>query len=602
MAQIEVVPGKPDTNAKKMIDCIKMAQEGNADIIVFPELCIPGYLIGDTWERPSFLKECEMAERDVIANTKGICAVFGNVRIEQTEKNEDGRVRKYNAAVVAIDGKNIDGPNNIVAVKTLMPNYREFDDSRHFYDSRKVLFDAIHTYEKEKSNTQRNVGIREAANKLYSPFSYEGLKIGVLLCEDAWDADYAFSPMEYLAPKSDIIINISCSPFTFGKNNKRNRVFAAQAKKYQKPMIYVNNVGLQNNGKTIYTFDGNSCIYDRSGNQLNLCSSFDEGCDIVEIDIDSDFGYPVDDKDDDSTLYDAIIYGTKKFMEQQSVKKIVIGASGGIDSCLAAAIYSQAVENPQDLILVNMPYKYNSQTTIGIAEKLAKNIGCQYVSIPINSLVNDITSITGAAGFKFTPFMLENVQSRARLQVLAAVAAQVGGVFTCNSNKSEATVGYCTFYGDLGGFMANIADLWKTQVYNLAMFFNEHVKDVIPEEAFTVTPSAELSPDQDVDKGMGDPLNYPYHDRLFRSWVERWNRATPKDNLKWYDNDTIDKEIGFYGVKRLFPTREEFEKDLYRWWNLYNGIAVAKRVQCPPILAVSCRSYGFDHREYISVR
>jgi NAD+ synthase (glutamine-hydrolysing) len=197
---------------------------------------------------------------------------------------------------------------------------------------------------------------------------------------------------------------------------------------------------------------------------------------------------------------------------------------------------------------------------------------------------------------------MENVQARDRSsRILAALAASFAGVFACNANKAELTVGYSTLYGDLGGFLALLGDLWKSEVYALGRYLNDSVfqKAAIPEGIFTIVPSAELNDEQAVDQGRGDPLIYPYHDRLFFSWVQRWNRATPEEILEWYASGTLNKELGLQGTDayKLFNGAAAFVRDLERWWNLYNGIAVAKRVQAPPILAVSSRAFGFDHRE-----
>jgi NAD+ synthase (glutamine-hydrolysing) len=199
---------------------------------------------------------------------------------------------------------------------------------------------------------------------------------------------------------------------------------------------------------------------------------------------------------------------------------------------------------------------------------------------------------------------MENVQARDRSsRILAALSASFGAVFACNANKAEMTVGYSTLYGDLGGFLALLGDLWKSEVYALGRYLNDTVfgRPVIPEGIFTIVPSAELSESQAVDEGKGDPLIYPYHDRLFFSWVQRWNRATPEEILEWYSAGTLNAELGLdpavTDAYRLFPDAAAFVRDLERWWNLYGGIAVAKRVQAPPVLAVSSRAFGFDHRE-----
>jgi NAD+ synthase (glutamine-hydrolysing) len=298
-------------------------------------------------------------------------------------------------------------------------------------------------------------------------------------------------------------------------------------------------------------------------------------------------------------------------MEQCGVSRVVVGVSGGIDSAVVAALYRRIL-SPDRLLLVNMPSRHNSPTTRTLAEELADRLGALYAVVPIEDSVNltrgqlgrlPVASVRGdlTTELALSDFMLENVQARDRsARVLAALASAFGGVFTCNANKSEVTAGYTTFYGDLGGYLANIADLWKGDVYELGRFLNERVfqRPVIPEGSFTVTPSAELGPHQNVDEGKGDPLIYPYHDKLFRSWVEWWNRATPEEALRWYGEGCLEARLGYEGkVSDLFPDAQAFVNDLERWWNQYQGMAVAKRIQAPPVLAVKRRAFGFDHRE-----
>ena len=186
-------------------------------------------------------------------------------------------------------------------------------------------------------------------------------------------------------------------------------------------------------------------------------------------------------------------------------------------------------------------------------------------------------------------------------RVLAGAAAAFGGGFTCNANKAETTVGYSTLYGDQSGFLCALADLWKHQVYELAYYLNEQVfhREVVPQATIDIVPSAELSSSQCVDEGKGDPIKYPYHDYLFRSFIERWKKASPQDILEWYAAGTLEEQIGCEKglVKKYFATHEEFINDLERWWNLFCGMAIAKRIQAPPVLAVSRRVFGFDHRE-----
>jgi len=259
-----------------------------------------------------------------------------------------------------------------------------------------------------------------------------------------------------------------------------------------------------------------------------------------------------------------------------------------------------------------MPSRFNSNTTRNLARALAQNAGCFYADVPIESSVAvtlsqidglTVQSVDGQRRqtLALTGFMRENVQARDRSsRILAALASAFGGVFTCNANKSEITVGYTTLYGDLGGYLACIADLWKTQVYALADYLNAERfgRELIPRGSIEIVPSAELSDAQNVDEGKGDPLNYPYHDALFQSWVEWWNRTTPEEILNWYVEGELETRLGYTGsIAALFPTAADFIADMERWWSLYQGMGLAKRIQAPPILAVKRRAFGFDHRE-----
>ena len=596
LAQIRVIPGRPDLNAKKMLQFIEQAKAGQADLVLFPEMSIPGYLLGDTWEQPAFLRDCEAWGTKIAQAADTICVLFGNVAVDWQKSSDDGRVRKYNAFFAAQGGQFV-GDERFpypFRIKTLQPNYREFDDDRHFYSLRKLAQELNTTIEDLLQPIRVKIGDRP-------------LKIGALLCEDGWSDDYGIKPAQALRNKSslDLFVNLSSSPFTLGKNNKRHRVFSRQARDTGVPLVYVNNVGIQNNGKTVYTFDGCSTAYGSSGKPLLHCPPFEEQLAYVTLeDLQAHSGVsPVAVPDDQGidSIFSCLRYGVQNFLSQTGLTKIVVGVSGGIDSAVAAALYAHVLQ-PENVLLVNMPSQYNSPTTISLARRLAENLGCRYADIPIEESVALTVRQMEAAGLSLTSFMRENVQARDRSsRILAAAAAAFGGAFTCNANKSEMTVGYCTLYGDEAGCLAALADLWKHQVYALGHWLNDQVyqRSVIPDEVFSLVPSAELSRDQDVDSGKGDPLVYPYHDFLFRSFVERWHRATPEDLLTWYCEGTVEQNIGCETglVARVFPSAADFIADLERWWRLYTGMGVAKRIQAPPVLAVSRRVFGFDHRE-----
>jgi NAD+ synthase (glutamine-hydrolysing) len=316
-------------------------------------------------------------------------------------------------------------------------------------------------------------------------------------------------------------------------------------------------------------------------------------------------------KSEREILRDALLYGTRSFLGQTGITKVVIGASGGIDSALGAALYAEVLEKPEDLVLVNMPTSFNTETTKKAAADLARNLGCLYAEVPIGESV-DLTrrqldglrlesSLGESQEMSLAPLVLENIQARDRSgRILAAVAAGIGGAFTCNANKSETTVGYSTLYGDHAGFLANLADLWKGQVYDQARLVNELAgREVIPKAIFEVLPSAELSDAQNPEEGFGDPFCYPYHDALFRSWVEHWERKSPVEILEAHMKGELSELLQIEGevIDGLFDSREAFVEDLERWWRAYNGMGLAKRIQAPPILAVSRRAFGFDHRE-----
>ena len=605
--QMEIIAGRPDLNTKKILQVINLARKESVDILVFPELAVPGSLIGDLWEQTSFLKDCEIFGQQIIAATQGITVIFGNVAIDWKRKNKDGHVRKYSAAFSAQDGILIptEQSPDFVAKNTL-PACRQYDDPRYFSGQEMLLKD-------------KRVSLKNGMGSVSVTVHGARYKLGILLGEDAWTENLPLSiPAMLKQGGAELLCNLSSSSFTLKKNSKRHLLFGNQAKELQLPLIYCNQTGIQNTGKNIYTFDGQSCVYGPDGMVKAAAPMFEEK--LLTFSWDKETAkiraYSAEDElittEDDETavLYKTIRYGTQKFLKQTGIKRMVIGASGGIDSAVTAALFTDIL-GPQQVLLVNMPSRYNSELTKNLAQQLAENLGCCYTIVPINDSVSHtveqlytpIHNYTSNRDFKveLTGLMYENIQARDRgSRLLAGFSAAFKGGISCNANKAESTVGYGTFYGDLIGLFCPLGDLWKYQVYALGRYINEYIykRKVIPPAIFTIRPSAELSQEQTVGHG-GDPLIYEYHDYLLRAFIENSEKASPAEILKHYINLDLEDFLGCKEgiVAQLFPSHAAFCQDLERWYDLFTGLAVAKRIQAPPVLSVSRRAFGTDFRE-----
>ena len=415
-----------------------------------------------------------------------------------------------------------------------------------------------------------------------------------------------FAPLLYELPNENIILAADASPFPicFGAGS-----LAETAREKHSSIFYVNTLGLQDKGKTVYAFPGRAHAFNEKGERVLMSPAYTEGVTVIDTEhlppvLTSHSEKPI------APIYRTLRYAVRKFLARIHMKRVVIGISGGIDSAVAAALYVDAI-GAENVLLVNMPSKFNSATTKGLAAQLAENLGCRHMIVPIEESVSYTAKqlseipIEGAAvapgeHLTISSFVRENMQARNRSgRVLGTIAAAWGAGFTCNGNKAETTVGYATLYGDLAGFLCALADLWKYQVYDLARYLNEHVygRETIPQGIIDIVPSAELSDAQNVDEGKGDPIRYPYHDYLFRAFVEA--DRNPEDILTHYADDDLEAYIGCEKglVKTYFPTAEDFIADLEHWWGIYRGMAVAKRIQAPPLLSVSGRAYGSDYPE-----
>ena len=664
--QIQVHPGDPATNFQSMMQAIDYAKAVSTDILIFPELCLSGYMVGDLWDQVPFVKDCLFYGEELVKATENtnLTIIFGNVGIDESLRNLDGSLRKYNALYVASKGKLVSNPSQPYpfTIKTLLPCYRYFNEPRYFTSTNVVA-------------KERNLSLSDINQPLTISTRQGAFTIAPVICEDSWDTHYLDCPTSLMLESAkakgqhiDLIVNCSSSPYTIHKQEHRHALFSAQAKQYSTPIAYANHVGIQNNGKNICIYDGCSTLYDVNGSIVEEVPAFENTVrptllkdtvwqpqPTVSLHTESTPTYI-------PTLCKALQYGIRQFLAQTGIKKIVIGASGGIDSALNAALYSTVLP-PENLYLVNMPSRYNSDMTKDLAYQLAQNIGCHYGVFPIEEGVNDTIAQLEGQTFTKSPLKTsshvhkhtpaddatisnsttdticesqqfttnhteqthvdtdldtttflqlstlakENIQARDRSsRILAGIASAVNGAFTCNGNKTEFTVGYATMYGDLAGFLAVTGDVWKTDVYALARYMNEYIfkREVIPQGSIDVVPSAELSDAQDVTQGLGDPLQYEYHDCLFRAFVEGTphtlphQRLTPEDILCAYEKGTLEHLLGLsHPVSHYFTSTDQFINDLERWWKSFNGLAVAKRIQSPPLFLVSERAFGTDLSE-----
>ncbi len=586
VCQMDVIPAKPLINARYMAQDIKEAGERGVHIIVFPELAVPGYLIGDKFEYDDFVRQIELANRSVAEATQnGVVAIFGSVKVDWTKKGEDGRPRKFNAAFVAEGGK-----ITTTRVKALQPNYRFFNDDRHFFSLRKLA---------EEVALQEGSNLSDVYNRLVRPVHVRtplGLvDIGLHECEDMWDGDYNLKPTQILYDgKIMFFVNLSASPWGWQKNRKRHQVVRDILAKCPVPYIYVNKVGVDQIGKSIVVYDGASTVYSSAGEIVLETAPYKPRTTDILIGESVSVFVPKP-QDDTAELYRAVSYAMQRLLPETTV----IGLSGGIDSAVTTAI-AAAVMGPDKVLAINMPHEYNSQESQDEARYIARNLGVKYIVQPIAAMADPYLSIQGVEKGSIA---FENVLARCRGNILSTYAQLHRGIFLCNGNKVEYLTNYGTLYGDIAGGFAFLADLTKQEVRQLADYINRVVykREVIPQQVIDKPPSAELKP------GQVDPFDYGtltrkgYHDELVRAFTDF--RKTPEWVLEALLNGTLEREMKLEPgtIARFFPDNKgkidvvKFIADLeQRWTDLQRNF---KRNQAPFILVVSRKAFGSDNVE-----
>lgn len=595
--QMEIVPGRPEKNVDKILKELDSARERKVDIVICPEMSVPGYLLGDDWEDDDFLVELMDYNQKILEATQDIAIVYGNVFADFDNIGEDERTRKFNAAYVAQNGKWVN--NGIFeghTFKALLPSYYEFEDKRHFTSLLRI------------KDVKPNI---KKIEDLFQPFPImikgKPVMLGVMICEDMWyHKGYPTNPTENLIKNgSEILANISRSPFSWRKDDKRHRVVEHLLEKNPSYFIYNNGVGVEDNGKGIFLFDGKTTFYNKDGSIMLLSeeSYKEETLDFTITGRNTEkVERPIASCEmDNKELYDGLVYGIKKFCESKGIKKVDIGLSGGIDSAVSICLLVDAL-GKENVKAINMPSEFNSDITKNAAKQLSKNLDIDYLIFSIQDSVDLTIKELEEQGFKFNEnidkdrLIVENIQARDRgSRILPAIAACHGAVFVNNSNKTELALGYGTLYGDINGAFSPLGDLFKHEVYQLANYINRE-KEIIPKTIIDIVPCAELSKEQDVTKGKGDPIIYPYHDKLLRAFIEF--RINPKTILELYCNGELEERLKIEPglINKHFPTPEKFIEDLEKRYKSYK-YNYFKRIQFCPIISVSRRSFGFNLRE-----
>ncbi len=528
LAQLNYHIGNFADNVAKIKKYISKAEEEGADLVVFSELAISGYPPRDFLEFKEFIDLCDQHLKDIASSCSNIAAIVGC-----PVRNTSGKGKKlYNAACFLNDGK-----VEFIQRKTLLPTYDIFDEYRYF-----------------------------EPNNEFGLVEFKGKKIALTICEDIWDvADdklYERSPTDELAKLDpDLFLNISASPYSVGHYVQRCHMLSTNAKKYEKPFIYVNHVGAQ----TELIFDGKSMVCDSNGLITKTMNSFEEDFCVYDTDADHEVErLEVDDRED---VLDALVTGIKDYFKKSGFKKAVIGLSGGIDSALTVVIAAQALGS-ENVTAIMMPSPYSSDHSVDDSVDLCKRVGCESKLIKIHDLISEFDQSLNPM-FEGLPKDLteENIQARIRAILLMAYSNKFGGILLNTSNKSEKAVGYGTLYGDLSGGLSVLGDVYKTDVYRLAQYINED-EEVIPHNILVKEPSAELRYDQKDTDSLPD---YDELDPILFQYIEE-NKSAPEIIEMGYKESLVRNVLGLVNMNEY------------------------KRFQTAPILRVSKKAFGMGRR------
>lgn len=557
--QVNPVVGDLAGNVERVVEATRTAERLGADLAVFPELTITGYPPEDLLLRPQFIEDNLAALEEVARHTGDVTAVVGFV---------DRGMDLYNAAAVCQGGR-VHGTYH----KQVLPNYGVFDEQRYFAPA-------------------------GPASQLYR---IAGVRVGISVCEDAWVAQGPIA--QQAAGGAELIVNLNASPFYAGRHLARESMIATRAADASTPLVYVNQVGAQDE----LVFDGGSMVHDASGALLANGPQFVESVFVTEIDVRPAFrkrlldprgraasqALPVvnvsdatERKGDASRCltpsldpceetWNALVLGVRDYVTKNGFGDVVIGLSGGVDSSIVAAIAADAL-GADRVHGVSMPSRFSSEGSKSDAEELAQNLGIEMRTAPIgeaHEVMGELLKQTiGDSPGGLTD---ENLQSRLRGVTLMALSNEFGWLVLTTGNKSEMAVGYSTLYGDTAGGFAVIKDVPKTRVYELCRWRNQQAGGpVIPESVLTKEPSAELRPDQ-RDQDSLPP--YDVLDPILECYIEQ-DLSAPEIEALGHDPEVVRRVVALID-------RAEY-----------------KRRQSPLGVRVTPKAFGKDRRMPITNR
>lgn len=468
LAQINPLVGDVRGNVARVLG-IYQTHAATADLVVFPELVLTGYPPEDLLLRPSLEGRMDKALQDLCEATRAQRAmlVVGYPRHHESQL--------YNCAGVISDGKLIAEYR-----KQCLPNYRVFDEKRYFVAGHQPCVITI-----------------------------KGIPVALSICEDIWHPE----PMEQAkALGARLMVNINASPFHVGKQQQREVVLAQRVQQGGMPIIYVNQVG----GQDELVFDGGSCVMDATQTICFRAAHFVEQVAVVTITNDAAHSVATLENDEQS-LYQALVLGLRDYVKKNHFKGVVLGLSGGIDSALTLAIAVDAL-GADRVEAVMMPFRYTAAMSVEDAQEQARLLGVKYSCLSIEPLYEAFTHSLQAEFAGQAPDKTEeNIQARCRGVLLMAISNKKGYLVLTTGNKSEMAVGYCTLYGDMVGGFAVLKDVFKMRVYALANYRN-HLSRVIPQRVIDRPPSAELAPGQ---KDQDSLPPYDVLDAILSRYIEQ---------------------------------------------------------------------------------